>query len=45
MAKIAKVRWVGEEEFLGISPSGHAVPLDSDRESNTAPGPMDLVLI
>ncbi len=45
MAKIAKVRWVGEEKFLGVSPSNHAVPLDSDRESNTAPGPMDLVLI
>ncbi len=43
--KIAKVRWAGEEKFLGITPSGHAVPIDSDRESNTAGGPMDLVLI
>jgi putative redox protein len=43
--KIAKVRWVGEEKFLGIVPSGHAIALDSDRESNTASGPMDLLLI
>jgi putative redox protein len=36
---------VGEEKFLAISPSGHGIALDSDRESNTAPGPMDLVVM
>ena len=41
----ASVRWVGQEQFLGITPSGHGVPLDSDRNANVAPGPMDLLLV
>ena len=41
----ASVKWIGEQKFLGISPSGHAVPFDSDRESNKAPGPMEMVLM
>ncbi len=41
----ATVKWIGEQKFLGISPSGHAVALDSDRESNKAPGPMELLLV
>lgn len=41
----ASVRWVGERKFLGMSPSGHAVAFDSDRESNKAPGPMEMVLM
>jgi len=41
----ATVKWVGEEKFLAVSPSGHGIAVDSDRESNTAPGPMDLVLM
>jgi putative redox protein len=43
--KVAKVRWVGHEQFVAVGPSGHAVPLDSDRQSNTAPGPMELLLL
>ena len=41
----AIVRWIGEQKFVGISPSGHAVTLDSDRSSNKAPGPMELLLV
>jgi putative redox protein len=41
----ASVKWIGEEKFLAVSPSGHAVAIDSDRDSNKAPGPMELVLI
>ena len=41
----ATVKWIGEQKFLGVSPSGHAVALDSDRESNKAPGPMELLLV
>src|SRR5882762_5524503 len=41
----ASVKWVGEEKFLATSPSGHAINFDSDRQSNTAPGPMELVLM
>ena len=43
--KVAKVRWVGAGQFIAVGPSGHAVPLDSNRESNTAPGPMELLLL
>ena len=41
----ARVRWVGKEQFLAQSPSGHLVPLDADRASNGAPGPMELLLL
>ncbi len=41
----ASVKWVGEEKFVATSPSGHAISVDSDRRSNTAPGPMELVLM
>lgn len=41
----ASVKWIGEQKFVAISPSGHAITLDSDRESNKAAGPMELVLI
>jgi putative redox protein len=41
----ASVKWIGEEKFVAVSPSGHAVAIDSDRDSNKAPGPMELVLI
>jgi putative redox protein len=39
------VKWIGEEKFVAVGPSGHAFPLDSDRKSNTAPGPMELLLL
>ena len=41
----AIVKWTGEQKFAATSPSGHAVAFDSDRESNTAPGPMEMVLM
>jgi putative redox protein len=41
----ATVKWVGEQKFVAISPSGHAITMDSDRTSNTSPGPMELVLM
>jgi putative redox protein len=43
--QVAKIRWVDAEKFLAIGPSGHAVPLDADRKSNSAPGPMELLLL
>ena len=39
------VKWVGEQKFVATSPSGHAMTIDSDRASNKAPGPMELVLL
>jgi len=41
----ANVKWIGEQKFVATSPSGHAITIDSDRESNKAPGPMELVLM
>jgi len=41
----AFVKWIGEQKFMATSPSGHGITLDSDRESNKAPGPMELVLM
>jgi putative redox protein len=40
----ATVRWVGGEEFLAAMPSGHAVVMDADRQHNSAPGPMEMLL-
>ena len=41
----ARVQWVGKERFVAQAPSGHMVALDSDRASNEAPGPMELLLV
>jgi putative redox protein len=41
----ASIKWIGEQKFVATSPSGHAITIDSDRESNKAPGPMELVLM
>jgi putative redox protein len=40
----ATVKWVGGEEFVAQMPSGHAVPFDTDRKHNGAPGPMEMLL-
>ena len=39
------IKWVGEQKFVATSPSGHAITVDSDRSSNKAPGPMELLLL
>lgn len=41
----ASVRWIGEEKFVAISPSGHAIALDSESASNKGPTPMELTLM
>ena len=41
----ASVKWIGEQKFAALSPSGHAVVVNSDRQTNSAPGPMELVLM
>jgi len=40
----ARVDWVDGERFVASASSGHALVIDSDRQRNTAPGPMELVL-
>jgi putative redox protein len=41
----ATVKWIGEQQFVATSPSGHPLSIDSDRQSNKAPGPMELLLV
>jgi len=41
----ATVQWIGEQKFVATSPSGHALALDCDRDSNKAPGPMELLIM
>src|SRR5690242_58310 len=45
LMQTASVKWIDGQRFVATGPSGHAVVMDSDRESNTAPGPMELVLM
>jgi putative redox protein len=40
----AMIRWQGGERFAATTPSGNSLLLDSDRDSNTGPGPMELLL-
>jgi len=41
----ASANWTDGERFIAIASSGHAFMIDADRQRNTAPGPMELVLI
>ena len=41
----ATVKWIGEEKFSAISPSGHAMIFDADSTSNKAPTPMEMLLM
>lgn len=41
----ASTKWISEQQFLGVSPSGHAMVMDADGKSNKAPTPMELLLI
>jgi len=41
----AHVKWIGDQKFAATGPSGHTIVTDSDRISNNAPGPMELLLL
>ena len=41
----ATVRFVAEDLFLGTSPSGHALAIDTDKERSSAPSPVELLLV
>jgi putative redox protein len=41
----ALVRFAGDDLFIGISPSGHAIPIETDHKRNLAPTPMELLLL
>jgi putative redox protein len=41
----ATIRFVTEDLFLGTTPSGHALVLDTDKERSSAPSPVELLLV
>ena len=41
----ATVRFVSDDLFLGITPSGHALPLDTNSQRSSAPSPVELLLV
>jgi putative redox protein len=41
----ATIHYGGNDLFVGISPSGHALTLDTDHDRASAPTPMELLLI
>lgn len=41
----AQIEWIDGERFVASATSGHALVIDSDRERNSAPGPMEMVLM
>jgi putative redox protein len=41
----AVIRYGGSGFFIGVSPSGHAITVDTGHERSSAPSPMELLLI
>jgi putative redox protein len=41
----ARIRFAGDDLFIGISPSGHAITLDTGHDRSSAPTPVELLLI
>ena len=41
----AIVHFAGNDLFIGITPSGHALTLDTNHERSSAPTPMELLLV
>jgi putative redox protein len=41
----ATVQFVSEDLFVGITPSGHALTLDTNKDRSCAPSPVELLLV
>jgi putative redox protein len=41
----ATVHFAGDDLFVGISPSGHAITLDTNHERSSAPSPVEMLLL
>lgn len=41
----ASVKWIGQQKFEAVSPSGHAVMFDGDSQSHSATSPMEMLLM
>lgn len=41
----AVVRWAGDDLYIGTSPSGHSITVDTKGENKSAPSPVELLMI
>src|SRR5258708_20728984 len=41
----ATIKFAGDDLFIGITPSGHALILDTDHVRSSAPTPVELLLV
>lgn len=41
----ATIHYAGDDYFVGIPPTGHAITLDLNGERSNAPGPLELLLV
>jgi putative redox protein len=41
----ATIKFAGDDLFIGITPSGHALTLDTDHDRASAPTPIELLLV
>jgi putative redox protein len=41
----ATVHYAGNDFFVAVSPSGHAVPIDTNGERSAAPSPLELLML
>lgn len=39
------VKWAGDEFFIGTSPSGHSVAIDTKGDRHSAPTPVEMLLV
>src|SRR5258705_3120038 len=42
---VATVKFADEDLFVGVTPSGHALALDTNHERSSAPSPVELLLV
>ncbi|HEY2960941.1 MAG TPA: OsmC family protein [Pyrinomonadaceae bacterium] len=41
----ATIRWVADDLFVGVTPAGRAIVLDTDSQRSSAPSPVELLLV
>ena len=41
----ATLQYAGDDFFIGVTPSGHAIPIDINGERSAATGPLEMLLV
>jgi putative redox protein len=41
----ASIKWIGQQKFQALSPSGHTVMFDGDSHAHSATSPMEMLLM